>query len=256
MRPKSCINSVKKVLLIITLLGACLSEVSQEAEAQDALEPKRLKNQAEVSAVSTIGNTDILTLSFRNVLTYDFSRNSTVRWDLYVLYGEQDKIKSAERYSTDLRGDHKLSARYYAYLLGGWLRDEFAGYRNRYYTGPGIGRSLIDDHNHLFVVELGANLTREEYVTGVASDFLESRLFGGYEYAFSEGNQFMQSLEYLHDLKNSSNYKVLSKTSLTSALTEILAMRFTYEIRYQNRPLPDSLEKTDTTFSGSLVWTY
>jgi putative salt-induced outer membrane protein len=248
--------SVLKEILLGMLLAVCLSIVTAEVVAQEPTKDRRLKNEAEVAAINTTGNTEVLTLSLRNALTYDFSRNLSGQWNLFALYGEQDHEKQAERYSTDLRGDYMFDSRKYAYLLGGWLRDEFAGYENRYSAGPGFGYKLLGGPKHLLIAELGASLTREEYVTRDSSDFIESRLFGSYEYAFSEGSHFSQSLEYLQDLASGANYKMLSRTALTSALTKILAMRLSYEIRYQNRPVPESLEKTDTILSGSLIINY
>ena len=245
-----------KRFLRISALAVCLSGVGPGVAAQETSAAKRLSNATEVGVINTTGNTEVLTFSFQNTLAYAFSPRLSGRWDLFVLYGEQDKEQNAERYSTDLRGDYRLDARRYTYLLGGWLRDEFAGFLNRYYIGPGLGHKFLDDQTHLLAGELGLNLTQEEYVTREKEKFLETRLYGRYAYTFGEGKQFLQSLEYLQDIETGANYKVLSKTALTSALTKILALRIAYEIRYQNRPVSESLSKTDTTFSGSLVVNY
>jgi putative salt-induced outer membrane protein YdiY len=245
-----------KRFLKTSVLAACLAGVAPGIAAPETATPKRLQGATEVAVINTTGNTEVLTLSLQNVLTYAFSPRLSGRWDLFALYGEQDQAKNAERYSTDLRGDYTLDARRYTYLLGGWLRDEFAGFRNRYYIGPGVGHKFIDDQKHLLAGEFGVNLTQEEYVTRDVAEFLETRLYGRYAYTFGEGQQFLQSLEYLQDIDTGANYKVLSKTALTSALTKVLALRIAYEIRYQNRPVPESLSKTDTIFSGSLVVKY
>jgi putative salt-induced outer membrane protein YdiY len=214
-------------LVAVTLI-ICLLSAIPGAFAQGTLETRRFKDEAEIAAINTTGNTDVLTLSLKNTLTYDFSNAVTGRWNLLALYGEQSGEKNAGRYSTDLRGDYSLNPRRYLYLLGGWLRDEFAGFSNRYSVGPGIGHKFLVGSKHFMSAELGANLTREEYVIQEAENFIEARIYGEYEYIISERNKLSQSLEYLHDLKDSTNFKILSMSTVTSALTDILAIRIAY----------------------------
>jgi len=44
--------------------------------------------------------------------------------------------------------------------------------------------------------------------------------------------------------------------AVISALTDILSLKLGYEVRYQNRPVPAELEKTDTLFGAAIVVTY
>ncbi len=238
------------------MLVVCVLFSGDRAMAQDMPEARKVRDQAEFAAVNTTGNTDVFTLSFKNNLEYDFSDTYTGTWNLAALYGEQDDEKNAERYSSDLRLDCHVTVRTYLYLLGGWLRDEFAGFENRYHVGPGIGRKFIDGPTHSLRAEIGANWAREDYVVQDTEDFLEGRGFGHYAYAIAEGNKFTQSIEYLHDFKDNDNFKILTVTAVTSALTKALAIKIAYEVRYQNRPVPDDLKKTDTIFSASLVVSY
>ena len=60
----------------------------------------------------------------------------------------------------------------------------------------------------------------------------------------------------MHDFDDNSNYKSNSETALISALTDVLSLKVAYEVRYQNRPIPSELEKTDTVFGAAIVVTY
>ncbi|WP_170302310.1 DUF481 domain-containing protein [Desulfosarcina widdelii] len=226
------------------------------AFAQEGGTVKKLRNRAEFSVVDTSGNTDLFTLSLKNTLEYKFRPDLMGTWNLSALYGEQDSDKNAERYSTDLRFDYDLATTYYSYLLGGWLRDRFAGFDHRYHIGPGLGRKFLIGPRHFLKAETGVNWTREDYIEEGAEDFLEGRIYGQYDFVVSEGNKFFQGLEYLLDFEDSDNYKIISVTGVTSTLTRGLAIKVAYEIRYQNRPVPETVEKTDTTLSASLVLSY
>ncbi len=230
--------------------------VVNHAFAEDDSELKKFKALAEMSVVNTSGNTDIFTLSLKNTLEYDFSHKYLGTWNVNILSREQNDEKSAERYGTDLRLDNFFSFGTYAYLLGSWLQDKFAGYDNRYSFGPGVGQKFVDGPAHYLKAEIGCNWTREDYSSAETESFLEGRASGRYEYLISEISKFSQKIEYLHDFEDPSNYKIETVTALTSALTKVLAIKIAYDVRYQNRPVPENLKKTDTIFSASLLVSY
>lgn len=236
--------------------GIGLSMPAGHAVGQDTPEPKRWKDQAEVAVVNTSGNSNVLTFSLKNSLQYHFSDKLAGTWNLAALAGRQDGETNAERFGTDLRLDHALSDHLYVYLLGGWRKDRFAGLDHRYHVGPGLGSKFLNGPIHFLSAEMGANWTREDYSEKETEDFLESRVFGQYSYKLSNNQKFVQSVEYLQDFNDLDNYKLLSTTSLTSAINTTLAIKLSYEVRFHNRPIPEDREKTDTLFSGSLVVSY
>ncbi|MFC1877543.1 DUF481 domain-containing protein, partial [Thermodesulfobacteriota bacterium] len=103
----------------------------------------RWQDEAELSYVNTGGNTDVLSLSGKNRLSYQFSDRLSGIWDLGALYGKTDGDKSAERYATEIRLDYGLTERVYIAGIGGWLQDEFAGIDERLYLGPALGYKFI-----------------------------------------------------------------------------------------------------------------
>jgi putative salt-induced outer membrane protein len=227
--------------------------LATRAWAEEEAEEKRWGDQAELSYVETGGNTDVRTLSAKNLLKYKFTEKLEGSWELGVLYGESDGEKNAERYLTDLRFDYAFTERLYAYAIGGWLKDEFAGFDARYHVGPGMGYKFLTGPKHLLLGEAGVNYVREEYTDNTDEDYVEGRAFSKYEYAFTEKNKFSQSLEFLYDFEDSENYKVNSVTALISALNSYLSMKASYEVKYNNQPVPSTLNKTDTVLGIALV---
>jgi putative salt-induced outer membrane protein len=193
----SGIKSVMVLLVVVSMVTAVFAE------------EKKWVEQAELSFVDTGGNTDVVSLSAKNLLKYTFSEKLKGAWKLSALYGESDGVKNAERYSTELRLDYLLTDQLFSALIAGWLEDEFAGIESRYYLGPAVGYEFFNGPRHFLVSEVGLNYVKEKYTDGTEQDYPEGRAFGQYQYAFT--------------------------------------------IRHDNKPVPSTLEETDTILSVTLV---
>ena len=237
------------VLLIFLFVFTCF------AYADDTPE-KKWKDEAEFLYVQTNGNTEVLTLAFKNMLAYQFSEHFKGAWNVTALDSKTDGDQTAERYYTDLRLDYLFTEHWYTYASGSWLKDKFAGFDNRYSFGPGAGYKILVGPKNFLLAELGLNYAHEDYVDSDAESFAEGRAFGKYEFAFTEKNRFSLTFEYLQDFSETDNYKVNSEAAVISALTDILSLKVSYVVRYQNRPLPKELEQTDTVFGAAIVVTY
>ncbi|MBW2330841.1 MAG: DUF481 domain-containing protein [Deltaproteobacteria bacterium] len=216
-------------------------------------EEKKWSDEAELSFVDTGGNTDVTTLSAKNLLKYKFTEKLHAGWKLGALYGESDDEKNAESYFTELRLDYLFTERFYSYATGRWMKDEFAGIDSRYYLGPGAGYQFLNGPKHFLVSEAGLNYVKEEYTDNTDKDYFGGRAFAKYEYAFTEKNKFSQSVELLYDFDDSENYNVNSETALISALSDYLSLKASYVIKYDNQPVPETLEETDTVLGVTLV---
>jgi putative salt-induced outer membrane protein len=234
------------IFLISFVLFACATGTSSAQE-------KKWEDAAELSYVQTGGNTEVLTFSGNNSLTYRFSEKWKGTWDVGLLYGKTDGEKNAERYFTDLRLDYEVSEKLYYYALGGWLQDEFAGIDKRLYLGPGAGYNIWTGEKHYLSIEGGLDYAQEDYTDGTDSSFMEGRLLGNYEYIFNPKTKFSQTAEYLHNFDDADKFRINTVTKLTTQLTDMFSLKVTYEINYQNEPSPETLENTDTLFSVALV---
>jgi putative salt-induced outer membrane protein len=216
-------------------------------------EEKKWKDEAELSLVDANGNTELTSLSLNNILEYSFDKNLKGTWELSALYGESEGVKNAESYATKVRLDYLLTDQLYAGGIAGWLKDEFAGIKGKYYIGPALGYRFFTGPRHFLLGEAGLNYATEKYIDNTDEQFIEGRAFGKYEYVFSKKNKFSQSLEFLYNFDNSADYKVNSETALISALNDYLSLKAGYEIRFTNKPIPRTLKETDTILSLALV---
>ena len=237
-----------KVARLFVALCMCVALVSA-AYAEE----KKWADEAELSFVSTGGNTELISLSGKNLLKYTFTEKLLGTWRVGALYGEDDNVKTAERYFTDLRLNYSFSDRIYLFGIAGWLQDKFTGIESRYYIGPGAGYAFFTGPKHFLNAEAGLNFVSEDYINDTEEDFLEGRLYGLYEYLFSKKNKFSQSLEFLHDFDDSDNYRINSETAFITALSDYLSLKTSYEIKHDNKPVPATLKETDTILSVTLV---
>jgi putative salt-induced outer membrane protein len=76
-------------------------------------EDKRWSDEAELSFVDTGGNTEVRTLSAKNLFKYKFTEKLQGACKLGALYGESDGEKNAESYFTELRMDYLFTERFY-----------------------------------------------------------------------------------------------------------------------------------------------
>lgn len=217
---------------------------------------KALSDEAELSFVDTSGNTDTTTFAFRNTLKYRFTEAVLGTWKLGALYGKEKGVKSAERYGTELRLDYLFTERVYTFAYGGWFKDPFAGIDARYYGGIGAGYKFLTGPVHTLAGELGLTYTSEEYTDGTDEGYLGGRAFAEYRYAITEKNRFTQSVEFLYDFDDSDNYQGNSETAVVATLTDLFSLKASYVVRYSNRPVPATLDDTDTTLSMALLFTY
>jgi len=238
---------MRRTELLIGLLAVCFMATGTYAEE------KRWSDEAELSFVDTGGNTEVTTLSAKNLLKCKFTDKLQGGWKLGALYGKSDGEKNAESYSTELRTDYLFTERCYSFALGGFLRDEFAGIDSRYYVGPGIGHKFLIGPEHHLLGEAGVNWVKEEYTDHTDEAFVQGRAFAQYEYAFTDKNRFSQSVEYLYDFEDSDNYNLNSETALTSALSDYFSLKASYVVKYDHEPVPKTLDKTDRTLALTLV---
>lgn len=232
-------------------LALCI--VSQQTMA-DELQGKPWSDEAELSFVSTGGNSDVQTLSAKNLYKRKFYENYVFVWRLEALNGATGDVLSAERYFTDLRLEYSFSERAYVYANTGWLRDTFAGLDARTNLSAGGGYRFLDGPDSFFKLEAGANTVKESYTTETEDRrFTEGRVFGEYIYHFTQKNKFSQSIESLHDFSDSERYRVNSDTALTAALNSRFSLRISYQIKYNHRPVPATLARSDTILSTAIV---
>ncbi len=235
------------IILISCMLGLVPASYARE---------NRFSDEAELSYVDTGGNTSITNLSARNTMSFAFSENLVEIWKIGALYGKSSADTYEESYYTELRTDYLLGERLFATLITGWSRDEFVGIESRYYVGPALGYRFLDGPAQYLSAEIGMNYATEDYIEGDSNRFMEGRAYGLYRYSITERSRFTQSVEVLYDFEQGTDYNIIGETALINYLNDALSFKAGYVVKYDNKPVPDTLKKTDTRLSLAIVVGY
>lgn len=202
--------------------------------------------------VNAAGNTSVTSFNVGEVLTH-----TSGAWKLQqtfaVLYGQTDGEKSAEQFRAGLRGDYAFSERVGMYGLVGWDRNEFAGISRRFEEGLGMALHVIAEKRTELVFEAGVGVTQQLNTAGERDNFLSGRAAGRFKRFVAEKAYVQQLLEFLPNVDESDNYRILSETSLVAPLSAAIALKAAYVIRFDNLPEPGFVKSDRVLTTGVQV---
>ena len=209
-----------------------------------------LKLIADLGFVSASGNTSVTTVTVGQTLTYT---QSGWRLSQYsgALYGRTDGEKSAEQLRFGGRIDFRLSDGIEAFLLAGWDRNHFSGIDRRFEEGIGLAFRVTGEGPALVELEIGAGATQQENTQGASTTFATGRAATRYRQSFTEKAFFQQTVEFLPNLENSDDYRVVAESSLVAPLVARLSVKASFLLKYDNFP-EFGFERTDRTITTGL----
>lgn len=260
MKEKILLTRVAWSLVVVVALAVTPAAAQEEAEEV----PEPLWTSAlGLSYVGTSGNTD--TTSFG--LDFKSERKPTP-WGLNLMAtftrAEDNSVVTAEQYLVGGRATRSLSDRWSVFAGVSWARDTFGGFENRYIAEAGAEYLAIKTAKHTLSFDAGLTWTSEDqilYDTVAEREYTETESwFGGvagltWEWAFSESASLSERILYYPNFDTTSDWRVGSDTAITADLTKLLALQFSYLVRYRNLPIDDR-EKTDTTTKVSVVMNF
>ena len=256
-------------IVALALVVAALPAFAHDPEEEAAPEPIWTTSLG-LSYVGTSGNTD--TTSFG----LDFaSERKPTPWGLNLIAtftrAEDSGVVTAEQYFVGARATRQLSQRWS--LFGGlsWARDTFGGFENRYIAEVGAEFLAIETEKHTLSFDAGLTWTSEDQIKlrevappvepPVFEDYIDTvDWFGGvagltWKWAFSASASLSERVLFYPNFDDTSDWRIGSDTAITADLTKLLALQFSYLVRYRNQPIDDR-EKTDTTTKISVVMSF
>ncbi len=265
----------------------------QPAVAQEEEPELGWSSTAEFSFVLTAGNSESTTLGFNSnterkwtdaLLQVKLSAlrvETTSDLDFAIGTGQDDftvpelTAVTAENYSAAGKYDRNISDRFFWFGAGGWLRNEFAGIRDRYVATAGVGNSWYDRERFSFRTNYGVSYTSDNDL--VESPFVETDYAGliflsNLKKKFGKSNsEYGNDFVFNYSLADSDNWRWTMDQWVATSLTEKLAIKVSLLWLYNNvpalrelelRPAVDAppsgtvveqLDELDTIFSVSLV---
>ena len=132
-------------------------------------------------------------------------------------------------------------------------QDEFAGLKQRILLETGGTLKAIEQPKHTLSFDFGVTWTDEDRLSPAPdTDSLGALLGFGDHWQLSETATLDERLVVYLNFDESDDWRLDYRIALTAALTERLAMKVGYELRYRNRPI-GMADDTDSSTKVSLV---
>ena len=247
------------LLTLVALFNAPL-------QARDDREPGWY-DTAELSLVSTSGNSESTTFGFKNKLErlWDDARFTL---DLGGIRAEADRDDrfavgtpgafrvvddsatevTAENYHLRGRYDRDISERFYWFAGAGWEKNEFAGFDSRVTALVGAGNRWWNTDRGHFFTDYGLTYTdQDDLIDNPAVDDAFLGLHLGWDFLFelNESTTFTNVLLLSPNLDESDDWRADMTTSLAVSMSERLALKVSHQLLYDNLPALEALALFD-----------
>lgn len=197
--------------------------------------PKPREFTADAGYVSTTGNTEISALSLGEKLVL-----RSGRWEhrqaFGSVYASQDGKQTSNLVFTNWRSDWGFRPRLALFGYVGFDRNEFAGISRRFEEAVGLSARLLTRPRDQWTVEAGLALNQQRATTGSTLDFSSVRSATTFKHLFSAHAYFLQLVEYLPSLEDGPDYRINSESAIVAPLSEHIAMKAGYVVRFDNLP--------------------
>lgn len=242
-----------KPVLITAILLLCSSILFGEEEAAEA-PPKHWTGSAELSFVSTTGNTDTQTLGVGGEVEYKPNVWSFLGKAAFIR-SEADGIANARSLDTLFRVSRQFSERLKAFGQFGYYQNEFAGIDDRFTLEGGVSYLLINHPTHTLETSAGIGYVNEDRVDMTVDphrSFASAPLGAVYKWKFSDNAEVGDEFLFTLNLSEGSDWRFANTVYVAAKLTTIFSLKFSNAVTYLNEPVV-GFGKTDTITSAALV---
>jgi putative salt-induced outer membrane protein YdiY len=221
------------------------------AQAPPQPPPPLWETQLGASFVGTTGNSETSTVGG------EFTAKR--RWPVWQLESNASAVRStdrgtqtAERYLAALRGRRKLTA--LLSFAGGERveRDRFAGIDVRSLADAGLNWSVVRASRWSFDALTSLAWLHESRVAGADKDNPTAILQALSRVPFGTAGDTTQRFAWYPDFRDSAAYRTEMELAAQAAMTNRLALKIGYLVRYSNDPVPGFL-RTDSSTTASVV---
>ncbi|MFO7588354.1 MAG: DUF481 domain-containing protein, partial [Gemmatimonadota bacterium] len=127
--------------------------------------------------------------------------------------------------------------RWYAFGQGGWDRNTFAGFDNRWLGTAGVGWLAIDRGNMILKFDLGPTFTSEDPVFGATREFAGVRLAYDYLHRLTSSADYVSVLVVDEDLDDTDDLRADWLNAIEVAISDRVALKSGLRVLWRNQPL-------------------
>ncbi len=205
--------------------------------------------------VNTTGNTEVTTINLGNKLEFA-AKGWGVTQTFGLIYGRLDGETNTSLWRAGLRGDREITSRVGLFIRSEYDRNTFAGIRSRFNQSAGLSAQLVDAERTKLRSELGGGYVWQRGVAPAPDqNFAAGRAALAFDRLLGEKSRVSQTLEFLPNFKEREDLRINAQTSLVAPITSGIAMRASYEIRYDGVPEP-GFKDTDRIFTTGVQVTF
>ena len=235
------------VALVAVAALVPLMALAQEPEPADVW-----SGTAEVSFVSTSGNTDTRTLGVGGEIEYqpaDWSGLAKITF----IKSEADDVVNARSFSALLQVSSPFSPRLEVYGRVGYLKDTFAGIDDRISSEGGISHAIATTDPHSLTTLIGFGFTREVRLGADDLSFVTANATLQYSWALSETSALTDETAVTAGLGAArGDWRFTNDIGLTAGLNGLFSLRFSQKLTHLNEPVP-GFRQTDVVVAAALV---
>lgn len=204
----------------------------------------------------TTGNSDTTAFNLAFGLVYDPKTHNLFKADAFWLYSKSEGEATADKAGARIRYEYKFTERIYGFGQVAYLRDRFKNVTYLIAPMAGAGYLVLKQTN----LELG----------------LDGSLGGAFEKdsgydatssgAFAVGQSFLwkispaatltQKASGLWKMDDTSDYFLHFDIGVAATLTKSFEMKISWLVDYKNKPLPATLNSTDTAFIAAILYKF
>src|SRR5688500_8145457 len=234
--------SMRSLILGILLIAAPASAQTPAAAAVQPAPPPTpppptLEGKAELSFVSTGGNTDSQTLGSAAELIWRASVWKTEAKAAFVR-AETDDRETARALFAQLRESRQLTPRLELFGRGGVLRDAFAGIDARFTLDAGLGWLAVDRAPHTLRLDGGLGYLAENRLAGEDVRSAIAQTVANYKWAFSKTSELTNDAAFLLPLGSGGDWRYRNTLALSAGLSRVLSLKVSHAMSYLNEPVP------------------
>lgn len=242
-----------EVTIRIIFFSVILLSITNAAFAQWA-------NESELGVIVVSGNSSSQTRNLKQTTSYKKDRDK-LGIKARSIDVKSDGVQSAESWLVGVRYDRQLHEKLGSYLSHDVESDRFAGFLQRDNTGLGATYQILNLEKLKWSTEAGYSREQKDFFNSNQTSSLNgARLYTNVFSQITETVSADMYVEYLYLFDNKDtqasdpeNYRINAEPSLTVLMSNIFSLKLSYLMKYQNSRPTGVAERTDTTFSTTLV---
>lgn len=243
-------------MLLLILCFSIQAFAQEPPPAPPPPPPHTCTGSAELSFVSTTGNTDTQTLGIGGLIECKPNKWTYTAKGAFIR-SEADDVETAKSLDTLFRAARDLTPRLKAYGQFNYFQNEFAGIENRYAVEGGLAYMLFVHPKHTLEIDGGIGYTKEDRLELLSIgdedlSFPTARTGAIYRWKISETAEFGDDLGFTFNLNDGDDWRFGNVAYIAAKLNTILSLKFSYGVAYLNNPVL-GFGKTDTITSAAVV---